>query len=76
MAITKPCGLQGKIFHWGNRTWKVHSFSWNDAMYICDCVGGGSIRYFTPDEILLILLKEGCDDGEKASSQNQNPARW
>ena len=67
MAITKPYGLQGKVFHWGNRTWKVHSFSWNDAMYICDCVGSNSIRYFTPDEILLILLEEGCNNEQKAN---------
>ena len=36
MAITAPCGLHGKVFTHNNRKYKVHSFSWNDGMYICE----------------------------------------
>lgn len=61
MAITKPCGLQGKEFTYQNRKYKVHSFSWNDAMYICDMVGTNMIRYFTPDQILLALMEDSYD---------------
>lgn len=61
MAITKPCGLQGKVFTYQNRKYKVHNFSWNDGMYICDMVGTGMIRYFTPDQILLALMEASYD---------------
>lgn len=52
------CKLHGKIFRWGNRQWKISNYSWGDGLYICDEVGGGNYRYFSPDEILLALLKE------------------
>ena len=48
MAITTPCGLHGKVFTHNNRKYKVHSFSWNNGMYICEMVGASFIKYFTP----------------------------
>ena len=61
MAITTPCGLHGKTFKDRGRKWTVHSFSWNDAKYICEAPGGW-VRYYTPDEILMILLREGTQN--------------